>query len=201
MADALKKKKTKIEKDTENIYKERFGIAFSLPRDSDTKKKHLEKLFRQKTNFRKSSTKNEKFKDSDYYDEKMSRTQSIINEVNELELINIYNIDIKEYEDILPAFNILKMEKCSILKYGIKKSTKPIKYSYCKTCDQNLLNPICIPCINHCHKGHLIKRVFKKENIKCSCGEKIIIKKQLIIIFLTIKILYVFVMNGIKLLS
>ena len=172
MAEENKKlKQTRIERDTKSIYGERFGI-FSTRRYSDKKHLYHEELLRQKTYFRQSLTKNEKFKDNDYLDKKMSKAQSIINEVNELELINIYNIDLKEYENILPAFNILKVENCSILEYGIKKSTQPIKYSYCKTCDHNLINPICIPCINKCHKGHLIKHVFKKDYIKCSCGDK-----------------------------
>ena len=64
------------------------------------------------------------------------------------------------------------MNNCSILKYGIKKSTEDIKYSYCKTCDPNLTNPICLPCINNCHIGHLIKYVLNKGKIRCSCGEK-----------------------------
>jgi len=88
-----------------------------------------------------------------------------------LELDKIYNNEQNE-EEILPIKNFLIKEKCSILKYGINKSSEEIKYSYCKTCDHNLLNPICNPCINRCHKGHLIKYAFTKGKIKCSCGEK-----------------------------
>ena len=104
-------------------------------------------------------------------DDKLKSYQNIIEEVNEDELDRLYNNQ-KDYEKILPIFNFLKIEKCSILKYGIKKSKEEIKFSYCRTCDHNLLNPICLYCINVCHKGHLIKYIFKKAKIKCSCGEK-----------------------------
>ena len=174
MADEiLKKKKTKIENDTESIYKERFGISFSNRRASAEKKKNFDEFMRQKTTkLRKTYSKNERNKEDDYLKGKISGTESKLNEINELEIEGLYNFDIKEYEHIIPLFNFLKMGKCSLLKYGIKKSTQPIKYSYCKTCDHNLVNPICIPCINQCHKGHLIKHAFKKGKIKCFCGEK-----------------------------
>ena len=165
MADeSFKKRKEKIEMNTESIYRERFGITFSKRRSSaeKIKNKNCDELLKQKSSRLKSLSKSERVRENDYLEDKISKKQSILTEVYNLELEKIYNIDIKEYEHIKPVYNILKMEKCSILKYGIKKSTKPIKYSYCKTCDHNLVNPICIPCINHCHKGHLIKYIFKK---------------------------------------
>ena len=72
--------------------------------------------------------------------------------------------------------NIIKklkeVKNCSILKYGIKPSTNDISYSYCLTCDSSLINPICIPCLNHCHKGHNIKEKYELGKIICSCGER-----------------------------
>ena len=62
---------------------------------------------------------------------------------------------------------------CIILKYGNKPSLEPIEYTFCKTCDSNLINPICIECINNCHKGHNIKKNFLKGNIQCICGQKL----------------------------
>ena len=35
-----------------------------------------------------------------------------------------------------------------------------------------MINPICIPCLNHCHKGHIIKEEYEIGKIICSCGER-----------------------------
>ena len=164
---------TKMKTKEESIYRERFGISFSNRRYSAEKKKNFDEFLKQKPlKTKKVLPKSERAKGNDYLEEKISRTESLLNEVNDLELERIYNININEYEHIIPVFNFLKIGKCSILKYGIKKSKQPIKYSFCKTCDHNLVNPICISCINQCHKGHLIKYIFKKGKIRCFCGEK-----------------------------
>ena len=65
-----------------------------------------------------------------------------------------------------------EVEKCSILTYGIKPSLDDISYSYCLTCDSSLINPICIPCINHCHSDHVVKEDYEIGKIICSCGER-----------------------------
>ena len=69
--------------------------------------------------------------------------------------------------------NSNKIPKCSILIYGAKASFEEIEYSFCKSCDSNLINPICIECINNCHKGHNIKKNFMKGHIQCFCGENL----------------------------
>ena len=86
--------------------------------------------------------------------------------MEKIELNKIYGNFEKESEDILPIQYFNKVNNCSVSKYGIKKSTEDIEYSYCKTCDHNLLKPICLCCINQCHKGHLIKYIFNKRIIK-----------------------------------
>ena len=168
----------KLEKYNKKLYKGRFGISyhsistkilsmhsFEIRPKKGPKKKKLQKgLSMNLSNIFKKN----------YLEEKTKPHQNIniIPEVNEIELDRIYNNNNKEYEKNSPIYNFLKIKKCSILKYGVKKSTENIKYSYCKTCDHNLLNPICFPCINSCHKGHLIKYIYNKGKIKCSCGEK-----------------------------
>ena len=102
---------------------------------------------------------------------KKSSNLIIYNEAEQLEIEKIYGTNEKDYDEILPIHNFDRVTKCSVLKYGIKKSTEEIEYSYCKTCDYNLLKPICICCINQCHKGHIIKYIFNKGRIKCYCGE------------------------------
>ena len=74
--------------------------------------------------------------------------------------------------DVISDF--LKIDKCSILKYGIKPSTEPISYGYCITCDINLIHPICSECLNICHinLNHTVKQVSTKGNIICGCGER-----------------------------
>ena len=62
---------------------------------------------------------------------------------------------------------------CIILKYGNKPSNEEIEYTFCKTCDSNLINPICIECIKNCHKDHTIKKNFLKGNIQCNCGQRL----------------------------
>ena len=77
------------------------------------------------------------------------------------------------YEGENTLENSNKIPKCSILIYGAKASFEEIEYSFCKSCDSNLINPICIECINNCHKGHNIKKNFMKGHIQCFCGENL----------------------------
>ena len=88
------------------------------------------------------------------------------------DLNKLYGDDEKTKYQIVPIINFLKIKDCSMMKYGARKSSIEIDYSYCKTCDNNSLKPICLPCINKCHYGHVIKFILKKGHIKCSCGEK-----------------------------
>ena len=66
-----------------------------------------------------------------------------------------------------------EIKDCSILKYGIKPSIDDIEFSFCRTCDPNLVSPICLPCIKTCHKSHRIKKKIMKGEIKCACGERL----------------------------
>ena len=87
------------------------------------------------------------------------------------EVIDIYS----KYDDQIEPKIIKKLkevEKCSILKYGIKPSTEEISYSYCLTCDSSLINPICVSCLLHCHSDHVVKENYEMGKIICSCGER-----------------------------
>ena len=93
------------------------------------------------------------------------------NEESLKEIIQIY----KKYDDQYESKIIKKLkevEDCSILKYGIKPSTREISYSYCLTCDSGLVNPICSSCLLHCHNNHFIKKNYLSGKIICSCGVK-----------------------------
>jgi len=67
-----------------------------------------------------------------------------------------------------------KIKGCSILKYGIKMSTEKIKYGYCQTCDVNLMHPICLECVNLCHRAiaHKVREIREPGYIRCGCGSK-----------------------------
>ena len=81
----------------------------------------------------------------------------------------------KDDEENAPKLlqKFLEVKDCSILKYGLKTSLESVEFSFCRTCDPNLINPICIACINTCHKSHKIKKKFVKGEIKCICGERL----------------------------
>ena len=68
----------------------------------------------------------------------------------------------------------LKIKNCSILEYGVRPSLEKIKFGYCRTCDMNLMNPICFPCLYECHKKfeHDIREINEPDNIICGCGER-----------------------------
>ena len=97
---------------------------------------------------------------------------NLLMESEKQELIKLYGDDDKVKYQILPLINFNKISDCTIMKYGARKSAVDIEYSYCKTCDYNSLKPICLSCITKCHYGHVVKFIFKKGHIKCSCGEK-----------------------------
>ena len=71
------------------------------------------------------------------------KTNNIKNMIRDKKELNaceyIYNKDINDVEIIKKLY---KVKDCSIFKYGIKESYEKIKYSFCKTCDKNLINPI-----------------------------------------------------------
>ena len=163
-----------LEKINKNQYKRRFGISYSYKKGKSLDLKHLKK--RKTKNLKKLNTSRESSKTNSLINESSFHSKSIIhnlfNEVEKLELNKIYQNFEKESEEILPIQYFNKVNNCSVSKYGIKKSTDDIEYSYCKTCDHNLLKPICLCCINQCHKGHSIKYIFNKGRIKCCCGEK-----------------------------
>ena len=81
----------------------------------------------------------------------------------------------KEEDESAPKIiqKFLEVNECSILKYGLKPSIENVEFSFCRTCDPNLINPICMACINTCHKSHEIKKKFIKGEIKCICGERL----------------------------
>ena len=60
----------------------------------------------------------------------------------------------KENNEDIIVKRFLQVQDCPILKSGIKPSLEPIKYGYCSTCDINLIHPICINCIEKCHKKY-----------------------------------------------
>ena len=68
----------------------------------------------------------------------------------------------------------MKIKNCSVMLYGIKPSEEKIKFGYCRTCDINLMNRICLECLNECHKKyeHDIREINEPDNIICGCGEK-----------------------------
>ena len=74
--------------------------------------------------------------------------------------------------DIISEF--LKIKKCSVILYGIKPSTEKLKFGYCRTCDINLMNRICLECLYECHKKyeHDIREINEPDYIICGCGEK-----------------------------
>ena len=94
------------------------------------------------------------------------------NDLEETSIKEIYKI--KENEEIPKLIQkFSKINECSILKYGLKMSNEKIDFSFCRTCDPNLINPICAACIRECHKGHKYKKKFMKGEIKCICGERL----------------------------
>ena len=77
------------------------------------------------------------------------RSRNIHGFDNDLEEISIKEIyKIKENEEVPKLIQkFSKINECSILKYGLKMSNEKIDFSFCRTCDPNLINPICAACI------------------------------------------------------
>ena len=120
-----------------------------------------------------------------------------VNQQDELEIKNIKLIENEEMEEEKNSFasesknsskieinseencndvitNFLKIKKCTILQYGVKPTTEKVKFGYCRTCDLNLMNPICEECLYECHKKyeHNIREINEPDNIICGCGER-----------------------------
>ena len=74
--------------------------------------------------------------------------------------------------DVISQF--VKIKNCSVILYGIKPSTEKLKFGYCRTCDINLMNRICMECLYECHKkfDHDIREINEPDNIICGCGER-----------------------------
>ena len=89
---------------------------------------------------------------------------------NNKEIINL-NPD-ENVNDVISQF--LRIKNCSVIQYGIKPSPEKIKFGYCRTCDINLMNKICIECLFECHKKyeHDIREINEPDNIICGCGER-----------------------------
>jgi len=163
-----------------NEYKNRFGINYSFKKRKSLDLNNNE-FFKMKR-YKRYNSKIYISKDSSRYNSltnndssfrgKSTRHNNLYNEKDKIELNKIYGNFEKESEEILPIKYFSNVSNCSIVKYGIKKSPEEIEYSFCKTCDHNLLKPICLSCINQCHNGHSIKYIFNKGRIKCCCGEK-----------------------------
>ena len=75
-------------------------------------------------------------------------------------------------DEVITEF--LKIKNCTILQYGVKPTTEKVKFGYCRTCDLNLMNPICEECLKECHKKfeHNIREINEPDNIVCGCGER-----------------------------
>ena len=89
---------------------------------------------------------------------------------NSKEIIN--SSQDENVNDIISQF--LKIKNCSVILYGIKPSPDKLKFGYCRTCDINLMNRICIECLYECHKkyDHDIREINEPDNIICGCGER-----------------------------
>ena len=85
------------------------------------------------------------------------------------------NIEINNEDNCSEVINgFLKIKNCTILQYGVKPTTEKVKFGYCRTCDLNLMNPICEECLYQCHKKyeHNIREINEPDNIICGCGER-----------------------------
>ena len=92
---------------------------------------------------------------------------------NEVLIKDIYkNQDDGNYTPKLVQ-KFLQVEECSILEYGLKNSVQDIDFSFCRTCDPNLINPICLACLKVCHSEHRIQKKVFRGQIKCICGERL----------------------------
>ena len=149
----------------------RYRISFS----SNLLKDYIKKENQIKKQKFSTNVENSQKKYNNLSSRKQILATNLFYEFEKRELMKLYeeedDEDIKD-KTLLPIVNFNKISNCTILKYGVKKSTEEIEYSYCKTCDYNSLKPICMSCIHKCHYGHIIRFNFKKGNIICSCGQK-----------------------------
>ena len=102
-----------------------------------------------------------------------SRVVHSFDNFNELIIKDLYKNENDENYKPKLIQKFMQIEECSILKYGLKTSIEDIEFSFCRTCDPNLMNPVCLPCIKICHFGHKIQKKFLKGQIKCICGERL----------------------------
>ena len=151
-------------------YRRRQGILFSFSYKKLIEDGHI-KLKNEENPKYMSKKEDSPKKPEKSISKKLLRT-NLFFESEKNDLNKLYGDDEKTKYQIVPIINFLKIKDCSMMKYGARKSSIEIDYSYCKTCDNNSLKPICLPCINKCHYGHVIKFILKKGHIKCSCGEK-----------------------------
>ena len=103
-------------------------------------------------------------------DEMEEEKNSLVSESKKSSKIEINNDD--NCNEVITEF--LKIKNCTILQYGIKPTIEKVKFGYCRTCDLNLMNPICEVCLYECHKkyDHNIREINEPDNIVCGCGER-----------------------------
>ena len=106
----------------------------------------------------------------DNNDETEEEKNSLISESKKSNKIEINNED--NCNEVITEF--LKIKNCTILQFGIKPTIEKVKFGYCRTCDLNLMNPICEVCLYECHKkyDHNIREINEPDNIVCGCGER-----------------------------
>ena len=115
--------------------------------------------------------KNDLVENEEIEDEKNSKrtlvSESESKKSNKIEINNEESCN-----DVIASF--LKIKKCTILQYGVKPTTEKVKFGYCRTCDLNLMNPICEECLYECHKKfeHNIREINEQDYIICGCGER-----------------------------
>ena len=151
---------------TKSTIKSKDKISKNYAKSPKVRKRKLSKSnakFRSEANLNKYTNKRKGSLHSKMYETEEDKELKII--------IDIYKNFDENYESKIIK-KLKEVDKCSILKYGIKPSIDDISYSYCLTCDSSLINPICSPCLNHCHKDHIIKESYEKGKIICSCGER-----------------------------
>ncbi len=95
---------------------------------------------------------------------------SLVSESKKSDDIEINNED--NCNEVINGF--LKIKNCTILQYGIRPTAERVKFGYCRTCDLNLMNPICEECLLQCHKKyeHNIREINEPDYIICGCGER-----------------------------
>ena len=70
--------------------------------------------------------------------------------------------------ELVTSFNTLV---CPFQFHGLRKIA--MDYYYCKDCDKEEKNPMCLSCILKCHKGHTSSETFKASETdlqRCNCA-------------------------------